>query len=276
MSSEITTCLCQQGAECAGQKAGRILVRSMQAGLYIGLAALFTITVTDDAKSLLGSGLTQLLAGFCFSAGLIMVVLGGAELFTGCNLTVGTAAIAGEVPFFKMLRQWSLCYVGNLLGSMAIVALWIGSGLWRQADGAWAAKALAMAGTKANLDFWPALLMGIGCNILVCLGVFFAAGAKDTAGKVAGMLFPVMAFVAMGFEHSVANMTYLPLGLWLQYLLPAQAQAGLGGWALLTNLVPVTIGNIIGGTLVVGATYWGVFGQKPKLPVNPPRSAAEA
>ena len=213
MAMELVPLLCRQGAERARQPAGRILLRSAQAGVYVSFAAQFAVTAGLGAQPVLGYGPTQILTGFVFCLGLILVVLGGAELFTGCNLTVGMAAFSGEVRPAGLLRQWILCYLGNFLGALALAALWVGSGLWQQAGGEWAARAVAIADAKTGLAFWPALLRGIGCNVLVCLAVLFAAGAEGTTGKILAVIFPVTAFAALGFEHSVANMFYLPAGL---------------------------------------------------------------
>ena len=263
MSKELVETLCRQGAERAGQSAGHILLRSMQAGAYIALAGQLATTVGLECRQAWGYGPTQLITGAVFSLGLVLVILGGAELFTGCNLTVGMAALAGRLRPTRLLRQWALCYLGNFLGSLAMTAMWVGGGLWGQADGAWAARAVAIAGAKASIPFWPALLRGVGCNVLVCLAVLCAAGARDTAGKIAAVILPVTAFVAMGFEHSVANMYYLPMGLWLQSLSPGAAQSALTVWAVPRNLIPVTLGNIIGGAILVGGGYWRVFGRRP-------------
>ncbi|MGE5530363.1 MAG: formate/nitrite transporter family protein [Patescibacteria group bacterium] len=263
MSRELAAELCKQGCDRAGQPAARIMLRSALAGAYVALAAQFAVTTGLEARPAVGFGLSQLAAGLSFSLGLILVILGGAELFTGCNLTVGMAVLEARVKPLSAARQWSLCYLGNLLGALAVAALWVGSGLWQQADGAWAAKAVAAAGAKAGLAFWPALLRGIGCNILVCLAVLCAAGARDTGGKIAAVIFPVTAFVAMGFEHSVANMYYLPLGLWLKALAPGLAEAGLTVFSALRNLAAVTLGNIIGGAVLVGGSYFWLFGARP-------------
>lgn len=256
MNGETAAVLAGQGAERAAQSAARILLRSAQAGAFIALAALFSITLGVGVEAY---GLKQLAAGLAFSLGLILVVLGGGELFTGCNLTVTGALLAGRVGPGRLLRQWGLCYAGNFLGALGVTALWVGSGLWRQADGAWLARALAIAGTKGGLAFWPAFWRGVGCNILVCLAVALAAGARDSGGKIAAIVFPITGFIALGFEHSVANMCYLPLGLWLQALNPAASPGGLTAWSLAANLAPVTLGNIVGGALLVAGGYGYLF-----------------
>lgn len=199
------------------------------------------------------------------------MVLGQAELFTGCNLTVGAAALSRRLSLPRLLRQWLWCYLGNALGALLVVALVVGSGLWQQAGGAFLTRAVGTAAAKASLPFWPAFLRGVGCNILVCLGVYMAAGARDAGGKIAAMVFPVMGFVAMGFEHSVANMFFLPLGLWLNAITGA-AQTGLTAWAaLLGNLLPVTLGNITGGTLLIAGSYCWLFGaQSPAASLSGP------
>lgn len=271
MTTETAALLAEQGAERAAQSAGRILLRSAQAGAFIALAALFSLTVGLGMEAY---GPRQLLAGLAFSLGLILVVLGGGELFTGCNLTVTGAFLAGRVGPGRLLRQWALCYAGNFLGALGLAALWMGCGLWRQADGAWLSRALAVAAAKGSLAFWPAFWRGVGCNVLVCLAVALAAGAKDSGGKIAAMAFPVTAFVALGLEHSVANMCYLPLGLWLRALNPAAAPGGLTPWSLATNLVPVTLGNIVGGAFLVAGSYCRLFRacgrQREGVPVKLP------
>jgi formate/nitrite transporter len=207
-----------------------------------------------------------LLAGGVFCLGLILVIVGGAELFTGNALMV-MAWAAGRVRLVEMLRVWAIVYAGNFIGAIGIAALVYLSGQPSSGGGAVAAVALRIAADKAALPFGHALFLGILCNVLVCLAVWLAMGARTLTDKVLAVLFPVSAFVAAGFEHSVANMYLIPLGLFLKAGPPdlvtetarAMELSGLTWTTFLTSLVPVTIGNVIGGGVLVGGVYWFVY-----------------
>lgn len=241
------------------------LVLAVLAGAFIALGAhLFTVVTT---ASDLGYGPTRLLGGAAFSLGLFLVVVAGAELFTGNNLIV-MAWAGGKVTTLRLLRNWSLVYAGNFLGALGTVLLVYVSGAWQLNGDAVGANALRIANAKVSLEFGEALALGVLCNGLVCLAVWLCYSARSNTDKALAVLFPITAFVASGFEHSVANMYFVPLGLLLKREPAVREAAGLAdaGLAnltvvdfLLSNLVPVTVGNVIGGAVLVGAVYWFVY-----------------
>jgi formate/nitrite transporter len=245
-----------------------LLVLAILAGAFIALGAMFATTVLAGADGALPFGVARLIAGTVFCLGLILVVLGGAELFTGNTLMV-MALASGKVGLREMLRAWGIVFAGNFIGAAGMAGLVFLAGQYRFGDGSVARVALDIALAKVNLPFDQALFLGILCNVLVCLAVWLSLGARTTTDKVLAVLFPVSAFVVAGFEHSVANMYLIPLGLFIKHAAPATLWAQLGPgaadlaqltWpAFLASLVPVTIGNIIGGAVLVGAVYWFVY-----------------
>jgi len=246
-----------------------VFVLAILAGAYIGFGGLLMSVVTFDMGPHFGVGFTKFVGGAVFSVGLMLVVIAGAELFTGNNLMI-TSTLTRDITFGIMLERWVLVYVANFIGSIILVFLFYLSGLWKTGDGALGAAAVKIAYTKISLPFVEALVRAIGCNWLVCLAVWMALAARHTIGKIFAIFFPIMAFVAIGFEHSVANMYLIPTGLalnaWENIPLPAGANAMIFNWAgfLYRNLLPVTIGNIIGGGLFVGMSYWGAYLQPQK------------
>lgn len=260
-------------AELIGiQKAQRdgltLFVLGILAGAFIALGAMFATTVLAGADGVLPFGVSRLLAGTVFCLGLILVILGGAELFTGNALMV-MAVAARKLTLMAMLRAWVIVYAGNFVGAVGTAFLVFLSGQYLAGQGSVASVALQLGLQKATLPFGQALFLGTLCNVLVCLAVWLSLGARSTTDKVLAILFPVSAFVVAGFEHSVANMYIIPLALlikafgpdvlWSQLgALPAQYEA-LTAFGLVRNLVPVTIGNIIGGGVLVGVVYWFVY-----------------
>ena len=243
-----------------------LVALAILAGAFIALGSMFATTVLAGADGVIPFGVSRLLAGIVFGLGLILVVLGGAELFTGNNLMV-MAWAAGKVGLREMLRAWGIVYVGNFVGAIGTAALVFLSGQYLAGKGSVATVALNIALTKVSLTFDHALFLGILCNVLVCLAVWLTYGARTTADKVLALVFPVSAFVVAGFEHSVANMYFIPLGLFIKAWGPAELSAAAGFSALtwmafIASLVPVTIGNIIGGGGLVGAVYWFVYLRK--------------
>lgn len=237
------------------------------AGAFIALGAMFATTILAGTDGVLPFGVSRLLAGIVFSLGLILVILGGAELFTGNNLMV-MAWAAGKLPLRDMLRAWLIVYIGNFIGAVATALLVFLSGQYLGGKGAVTAVVLDIALAKATLPFDQAFFLGILCNVLVCLAVWLTLGARTTTGKVLAIVFPVSAFVAAGFEHSVANMYFVPLGLFVKAWAPAAVWSQLGDaadyaaltWpAFFAGLIPVTIGNIIGGGVLVGGVYWFIY-----------------
>ena len=253
------------GSAKASLATPKLFVLAILAGAFIALGAVFATTTTAGSAEL-AFGVTRLLAGLTFSLGLVLVVVAGAELFTGNNLVV--MAWAGRrVTTGRLLWTWLLVYLGNFAGALATAVLVFLSGQYELGGGAVGEQALAIATAKTDLDFGRAILLGALCNALVCLAVWLTYSARSTADKILAIVPPIAAFVAAGFEHSVANMYFIPAGLllkedseWLAGLEQAPDLSGLTwGAFLLDNLVPVTIGNVIGGTIMVGAVYWFVY-----------------
>lgn len=245
-----------------------LLALAILAGAFIALGGMFATTVLAGADGVVPFGISRLLSGLVFCLGLILVVVGGAELFTGNTLMV-MAWAAGEVRLREMLRAWAIVYIGNFVGAIGTAALVFLSGQYLAGKGSVAGVALNLALAKVTLSFDHALFLGILCNVLVCLAVWLAFGARSTTDKVLALLFPVLAFVVAGFEHSVANMYLIPLGLFIKAWAPAALWAEIGGnaanyaaltWpAFFVSLIPVTIGNIVGGGVLVGLVYWFIY-----------------
>jgi formate transporter len=235
------------------------------AGAFIGLGAIFATTAASGTSGILPYGVVRLLTGLVFSLGLILVIVGGAELFTGNTLIV-MAWASGKVSTVALLRNWIIVYVGNFIGSIATAAMVLVSRQYLFGGGAVGSTALSIANGKVHLGFWQAIALGVLCNALVCLAVWLTFSARSTIDKIAAIIFPISAFVAAGFEHSIANMYFIPIGLLIKAFDPAfTATTGFDltgltwGTFLVNNLLPVTIGNIIGGSVLVAAVYWSVF-----------------
>ncbi len=249
------------------------LALAVLAGAFIALGAAFATLVTADTG--LSYSLNKLLGGLAFSLGLILVVVAGAELFTGNNLIV--MAWAGrKVSTPRLLRNWGLAYIGNFIGALATVLLLYWSGQWAFDAHLVGANALRIAAGKVDLGFSQALVLGALCNALVCLAVWLCFSARTTTDKILSIVFPITAFVASGFEHSVANMYFIPLGILLKGQPAAVAASDLGPEALagldwvgfLGNLVPVTLGNAFGGAVMVATVYWFVYLRPPARSVR--------
>ena len=252
-----------------------VFVLGVLAGSYIGFGGLLSTSVTFDLAAKWGIGMTKMWAGVAFSLGLMLVVIAGAELFTGNNLMV-SSVLSKEISFGIMAKRWALVYVANFIGSIIMVLIFYFSGLWKTGDGALGAAAVGVAYKKISLSFTEAMFRGIGCNWLVCLAVWMALAARQTISKIFAIFFPIMAFVAIGFEHCVANMYFIPTAILLESWAKIPSPTGFGpnslGWIsfIWKNLFPVTIGNIIGGAVFVGMSYWGAYirpslGEKAKV-----------
>ena len=244
-------------------------VLAVLAGAFIALGALFATTVMAGASGVLPYGVTRLLGGVVFSLGLILVVVGGAELFTGNTLIV-MAWASGRIGLAAVLRNWTIVFAGNLVGAVATAILVVAGGQYTFGAGAVGSTALSIAAAKLQFGFVQAVALGTLCNALVCLAVWLTLSARSTTDRILAVLFPISAFVAAGFEHSVANMYFVPValfirnaaapGFWTAIHQPPAAYAALNWSAfLLRNLLPVTIGNIIGGGVMVGTVYWFVY-----------------
>lgn len=259
-------------ADVATTKSGldlfRLFVLAVMAGAFIGLGAEFYTLVVHDSD--LPLGLTKLIGGAVFSLGLVLIVLAGAELFTGNTLMV-MGFLERALTARQLLRSWAIVYAGNLVGSLLIVLLMYWSGQWAINGASVGAKALLIADGKVNLDFGTAFVRAVLCNVLVVLAVWLCVGARSTVDKIVAIIFPITAFVASGFEHCIANMYFIPMGMLLKgqatVLSAAEASAASAfplqnltvyGFVV-KNLVPVTLGNVVGGSLLIGLAYWSVF-----------------
>ena len=241
-----------------------VFILGILAGAYIGFGGLLSTSISFDLAKTMGIGFKKFMAGSAFSVGLILVVIAGAELFTGNNLMI-SSAMTKRITFGNMTKRWAVVWFANLIGSLVIALMLYLSGLWKVGNEAMGASAVAIAYGKVNLTFVEALMRAIGCNWLVCLAVWMALAARQTIGKIFAIFFPIMAFVAIGFEHVVANMYFIPVGIflhdWAGIAAPAAFDPASLGWGsfLWKNMVPVTIGNIIGGAVFVGMSYWGAY-----------------
>lgn len=242
----------------------KLIILGILAGAYIAFGACLATVVSNDAAKYVGLGLTRLVSGAVFSLGLMLVVIAGAELFTGNNLML-MSVLDKKASFKKVLFKWLVVFAANFLGAILLAYLYYKTGLWKMGDNmAVGANALKLANFRMNLTFMEALTRGILCNWLVCLAVWMAIASRDVIGKIFACFFPIMAFVAIGFEHCVANMYFIPMGLFLKSS-GLIAVEGLDltnlTWAnfFVKNLIPVTIGNIIGGAIFVGYIYWTVY-----------------
>jgi formate transporter len=237
-----------------------MIMLSLLAGAFISFGAMFfTLVVTGSD---LPFGITRLIGSIAFCTGLILVIVGGAELFTGNNL-IAMAWAHGRVSTYLLIRNWVVVYIGNFVGSVATaVFVWM-SGTLRMASDGVATTAVTIAAAKTSLPFMEALVRGMLCNTLVCLAVWMCFAARSATDKVLVILFPISAFVALGFEHSVANMYLIPVGMLAAADLETAAAIrgietlNLGGF--LHNLVPVTIGNIFGGSVLVALVYYVIY-----------------
>jgi len=237
---------------------------ALLAGAFIALGAeLYTVVVTDSG---LGFGLVKLVGGLAFSLGLILVVVAGAELFTGNNLIV-MAWVSGKLSLGQVMRNWVIVYLGNLVGSLGTAMLVYLTDQWTFAGCQVGVTALNIADAKVKLSFTQGVARGILCNLLVCLAVWLCMSARSVVDKIVAIIFPITAFVASGFEHSIANMYFIPMGMLLRGEPQVLAAAGktlgdlshLNLLGFLANLVSVTTGNIFGGGFMVAATYWFIY-----------------
>ncbi|MDH3704176.1 MAG: formate/nitrite family transporter [Alphaproteobacteria bacterium] len=248
-----------------------LLALAVLAGAFIAFGAVFTTVTISGTTDTLPYGVVRLLGGLAFSLGLVLVVIGGAELFTGNNLMV--MAWAGRMISLRtLLRAWTLAYVGNFVGAVGMAILVFLSGQHASGGGSVGRTMLSIAHNKAAIPFVEAVALGILCNVLVCLAVWLTYSARTVTGKILAIVPPIAAFVAAGFEHSVANMYFLPAGLLIKWFADAEYWRVLGTAAadypdltlagMANNLVPVTIGNVIGGGVLVGIVYWFVYLRK--------------
>jgi len=243
---------------------GSALALAVLAGAFIAIGAAFaTLAMTETG---LGLGPTKVLGGVTFSLGLILVVVAGAELFTGNNL-VAMAWASRAISTRLLLRNWLLVYLGNFIGAASTALLVFWAGTWAADANSTGLTAIRIAAAKTQLGFGEAFARGVLCNALVCLAVWLCQSGRTTTDKILAIIWPITAFVALGFEHSIANMYFIPFGLLLKSspgLVAAAQEMGvpldrLDASGFAGNLIPVTLGNIVGGTLLVAAIYWFVY-----------------
>ncbi|KPK41991.1 MAG: hypothetical protein AMJ78_04010 [Omnitrophica WOR_2 bacterium SM23_29] len=241
---EMSKAISDIGEKKASETIFELFIFGVLAGIYIAFGAAVATAVSSGGT--LDAGLTKFLAGSVFSVGLILVLILGSELFTG-NILMTIGLIYQKYSFTRVLRNWLVVYFGNFLGSMIIAWLVFNSGLLVHFGSLTSIGdvAVKVAETKLQLSFTEALCRGILCNMLVCLAVIMCIASRTLGGKILGIYFPIMTFVASGYEHSVANMYFLPVGLM------AKGEFISSFFAIFNNLIPVTIGNIIGGLLIV-------------------------
>jgi formate/nitrite transporter len=244
-----------------------MFVLAIMAGVFISFGAVLCTYVINE--STLSEGFTKLIGGVVFCVGLILVVVAGAELFTGNNLII-MAYVSKKVTMNQLLRNWITVFLGNLAGSLIIVFLIYMTGMWTGGKATVGVKALLIANGKVNLTLSQAFFRGILCNMLVCLAVWLCFSGRSVTDKILAIIFPITAFVALGFEHSIANMYFIPAGIVAKGLpeviealsskgaLPDLSNLNIFGF-LIRNLLPVTLGNIIGGGVFIGAIYWFVY-----------------
>jgi formate/nitrite transporter len=236
---------------------------SLLAGGFISFGACFyMVTITESG---MGWGPTKLLGGLAFSLGLVLVIVGGAGLFTGNSLIV-MAWAQRRVTTMAIVRNWTVVLLANLVGAVATAVVVAWSGVFSYP--ALVSTAIRIAETKAAIGFTEAFLRGVLCNVLVCLAVWLSFSARTVADKMLAIPLPIAAFVALGFEHSIANMFFLPLG-WLL------GSTKLDLISMLHNLVPVTLGNMVGGGVLVAGVYWAIY-LRPEAPAAVERKTLQA
>ncbi len=265
------------GTKKASLGLANMFVLAVLAGAFIGLGAIFATTVLAGSAAL-PYGVARLLAGLVFSLGLILVIVGGSELFTGNNLIM-MAFASGKVTLGSLLRNWVTVYVGNFVGALATAVVMFYTQQYTSGSGTVGLTVLGIGETKTSLGFVQAIALGVMCNALVCMAVWLCYSARTTTDKILAIIPPIAAFVAAGFEHSIANMYFIPIALFVKNAAPASfwqmkamtdASKTAASFPHLTwtnfftaNLLPVTIGNIIGGAFMVGLVYWFIYLRKP-------------
>lgn len=271
--AEICSFTEETGIKKARLSVPKMLVLGILGGAFIAFAsegstmAAFNLLAFPETY-----GLGRCVAGVVFPTGLILVVLAGGELFTG-NTLMGVSLVQGRISLSSMLRNWFWVYLGNLIGSVFLAHMMVNSGLFNNGAGLLGGVTIKIASGKVSLSFVSALYLGIMCNWLVCLAVWLAYGAKDMTGKILGIFCPIWLFITSGFEHCVANMYYIPAGIMAKSHPVWAAASGLSAETLdaltwtgfaVNNLVPVTLGNIVGGLGFVGLAYWFSYLRQPK------------
>ena len=270
--AEIAAATLQNGLKKVNLDPVRQILLGILAGAFIAFAsegsnmAAFNLLAEPATY-----GLGKALAGAVFGTGLMLVVLAGGELFTG-NALIMVGVLNRKISVGQMLKNWFFVYIGNFIGSLLIAYMMVHSGLFNSGANLLGGMTIRIAAGKTGLPFLSAFYLGILCNWLVCLAIWMATGAQDMAGKILAIFFPIWLFITSGFEHSIANMYYIPAGIlaksnaaWAAASLLSPEKLALLDWRhfLLNNLIPVTLGNILGGALFVGAAYWFAYLKKP-------------
>ena len=269
----------ESGVKRASTSPLTLLVLSVLGGAFVSFGAIFATTVSAGSISVSGAaglasatlpyGIVRLLSGTVFSVGLMLVIIGGAELFTG-NTIIIMAWANGKVPTRALLLNWVMVFVGNVVGALATAVLAFYSTQYTFGGGSVGLTALNTAQAKASLAFVPAFTLGIMCNALVCLAVWMCFSARTNIDRAVAAIPPIAAFAAAGFEHCIANAYFLPLGLFIKSGAPESFWKTIGKTAadfpdltwgnfLLGNLVPVTLGNMFGGSVMVALVYWFIY-----------------
>jgi len=227
------------------------------AGAFIGLGALYFVLIKSDQSLSFATG--QLLGGLAFSLGLILVVVAGAELFTGNNL-LAMARADNKITTGALLKNWLIVCATNFIGAAGLALLVFYSGHTEMNGGAIGDQYLKIAAAKCSLAFWPALFRGVLCNILVCMAIWMALAGRSVVDKAVAIVFPISAFVAAGFEHSIANMYFIPMGMLVKASGRVVTNVDAISWSgMASNLVPVILGNLIGGSVLVGLVYYVIY-----------------
>jgi formate/nitrite transporter len=268
-SAEVAKNYISAGKAKGTMPVGRMILLGILAGAFIAIAGVGSAVAAVSVQS---PSLAKLVTACIFPGGLTMCILGGAELFTG-NCLMSIPLAKKEITAGQMLRNWGVVWVSNLIGGLIVAALVVYGHTLSLFDNGFAVSVLSTAASKCSLSFGDAFIRGICCNFLVCMAVWIANAAKDVAGKIIGLFFPIMIFVVCGFEHCVANMYYIGAGLFAKTV-PAYAQAAQAAGVDLDainigsffggNLLPATLGNIIGGSVCVGLVYYLAYLKENK------------
>ncbi|MBM7051811.1 formate/nitrite transporter family protein [Rothia sp. ZJ1223] len=236
----------------------KLITQALAGGAFIALGFAFYINTITGAGSIVPQGILKLIGGATFSVGIMMVIITGAELFTSTTMSL-TARLSGRISWFNWARHWLCSYGGNFIGSMMVVALCYYGGLHLRNDGGWGETIIGTAMIKTSYSWGQAFALGIGANFLVCVAVFMSLSGRTTFDKLASALGPITAFVALGFEHSVANMYLIPYAIFI-------SDDPTLNWTafIFSNLIPVTLGNIVGGGICMGLYQWVIHERMGK------------
>lgn len=254
--SEIKHTVSDAGVAKANMSTAKTAVLGVLAGGYIAIAAMAAYTVSSALGPWAGLGLSRLFAGLVFTVGIVMVIVGGGELFTG-NMLLVVALCDRRITARRLLRNWTIVFLSNLAGALFAAWLYWQSGLWNLGDGVIGSALASSATTKASMHWWTAFTRGVLCNWLVTLSVWMSFSAGDVSGRILPASMAVAAFVIIGGEHCVANMFYIPVGFFISSYPASECIRG-----LVSNLIPVALGNVVGGGLLVSAMYWEAYSEE--------------